>query len=212
MVQSTHSVNLLKTLTRRSESTTVWTFCIMGTLSMTLFSRMNVRWRLNGTLTGPFTKLANNVRWRPTKTTPQGKVLFFNPSLTRHVHPFPYLDLPGHVDNNNKMAARMLMRVKRILQFRACAYNLTCLHFYRLMYGLVFPRKVQQTFAFSKEIWIVWCIRTSSLVSCCLLSTESTPQVIVSCKITTQNTRVDQLWLGLEQMESTGGELHLNLL
>lgn len=56
--------------------------------------------------------------------------MFFNPSLTRHVHPFPYLDLPGHVDNNNKMAARMLMRVKRILQFRACAYNLTCLHFY----------------------------------------------------------------------------------
>ena len=75
------------------------------------------------------------------------------------------------------------------------------------MYGLVFPRKVQQTFAFSKEIWIVWCIRTSSLVSCCLLSTESTPRVIVSCKITTQNTRVDRLWLGLERMESTGGQL-----
>ena len=55
---------------------------------------------------------------------------FFNPSLTRFVRPFPYLDIPGHVDNNNKMAARMLMRVKRILQFKACAYNLICLHFY----------------------------------------------------------------------------------
>ena len=46
------------------------------------------------------------------------------------------------------------LRVKRIFQFKACAYNLTCLHFYRFMYGLVFPQKVQQTFAFSKKVWI----------------------------------------------------------
>ena len=48
----------------------------------------------------------------------------------------------------------LALPVKRIFQFKACTYNLTCLHFFRFMYGLVFPQKVQQTFAFSKKIWI----------------------------------------------------------
>ena len=48
------------------------------------------------------------------------------------------------------------MRVKRTFQFTAWAYNFACLHFYRFMYGLVFLRKVRQTFAFSRIASVVY--------------------------------------------------------